>query len=240
MKTHPLRACGMAVAAAFGLTLVVGCTSSPAVAGSSALSATTSSTAQLSSMSGSSGAMTTGSVYGGSASSGGAATSAPTSDTLITKPSRTTPVAPPGGTGNISATVSAGTPTTAATVPLTGSAKVGTITTNIVKIATVDITGSGPGETSGPGVTITLRVTNSSEKAVSLANVGVEVTGKSGVPGVQVAQAGAVPFIGDVAPGKTAEGSYVFRLDTAEQKPLTVAVNSFASAPTVLFVGDPS
>ncbi|MET3805224.1 hypothetical protein ABIB25_002225 [Nakamurella sp. UYEF19] len=109
-----------------------------------------------------------------------------------------------------------------------------------MKIVTVNVTASGPGETSGPGVTITLRVTNSGPRAASLTNVGVEVTGKSGVPGVQVAQADVVPFVGTVAPGKTAEGSYLFRLDSAEQKPLTIAVNSFASSPTVIFVGEPS
>jgi len=142
-----------------------------------------------------------------------------------------------GVSGAISQKVPAVTRSTAAAVALTASASFGDqVTVKLTSVASSTITARAPGEVSGPGLTITVAITNGTTAAVDLSNVNVTVTDSAGLPGI-VMSAGASPVRGTLATGKTVSGVYVFTVAAAHRHPVSIFVSYTADAPIVLFQG---
>jgi len=170
----------------------------------------------------------------------------PVQSSPITKPAispsartrATTPVPAPGG-GNVNQTVPVVPVTTKAPVSLSVAASYGTgVTARMVKIDNIKTVAQLPGEIAGPGVALTVEITNSSTRVVELNSVVVDLIDVRGVPAIPMTAAPASPFAGSVAPGKSATGVYVFTLGSTYRDPGNISVSYSIGAPIVLFAGN--
>jgi hypothetical protein len=145
------------------------------------------------------------------ASAASAAPSAP----LATVPSRTRTTLPPAPTS---------TP-----VDVAGRARAALVGSRSVTVA-----GQGPGELSGPGVALTLKVTNPSGPSLDLGAVTVtaDVAGQEASPSTA---APARPLTGTLRPGGTATGVYVFVLPAGTARPVAVVVSLAPELPVARF-----
>ena len=140
--------------------------------------------------------------------------------------------------GNVNQTVATSAGTTKSPVPLTSTATFGgAVTAAVTRVTKTTLTATGPGEFTGPGVELTLAMTNGSAKPIDLSVVGVTVVGANGVAALPVQGSPASPFAGQLAPGKTSTAVYVFGLHSKPTNPVTVSVEYSAAAPVVAFTG---
>jgi hypothetical protein len=154
---------------------------------------------------------------------------------------RTTAVPPPGGLGNVAVTVPSRSVTTDPAVPITAPATFGSrISARILSAESITAQAHGPGEISGPGVALTIRISNESSHAVDLGSVTVNVTGSNGSPGLQLLGPPATPFAGSLAAGRTAQAVYVFTIPVPQRSPMTVSISYSAAAPVLVFRGNPT
>ena len=106
--------------------------------------------------------------------------------------------------------------------------------TVLVTSQSVTVAGRGPGELSGPGVALTLQVTNGTGRALDLRTVTVSasVTGQE----ASASDAGpSRPFAGTLAAGRTATGVYVFVLPAGARRPIAVEVSLAPQLPVARF-----
>lgn len=163
---------------------------------------------------------------GGSAESGVIATTATAPSTTM-KP------------GNITETVPTVPGTTRPPIPLTSTATFGgSVTAAVTKVMKADLTATGPGEFSGPGIELTLSIGNGSADSIDLSVVNVTVVGANGVAAIPVQNTPAAPFSGQLASGAKASAVYVFSLHSKPSNPVTVAAGYSAAAPVVAFSGN--
>ncbi len=162
--------------------------------------------------------------------------------TAVTKHSeRTTPVPPPGGTGNIHKTDESHAVTTKPPVPLTAKAAFGgKVTARIASVKSIQAKAQSPGEVSGSGVALTIAIENGSAKTINLNLVSVTLTGSDGSPRPSITTTPARPFTGALAAGESASAVYVFTVPASLRKPMTVSVSYTSKAPVVLFRGTPT
>ena len=124
-------------------------------------------------------------------------------------------------------------------VPLSGTADFGDgVTATVSAIEPVTAEASLPGEVGGPGVAITVEITNGSAGAVDLDAVTVDLTDASGASATPITPPEPEELSGSVAPGESAQGRYVFSLPTDDRAGATLRVSYSADAPSVLFTGD--
>lgn len=141
--------------------------------------------------------------------------------------------------GNINETVPEVPVTTQPAVPLTEEAETGTgVAVSLTSIDQITAEAQLPGEITGPGLKITISVTNSSAAPIDLSNVVVDVQDSAGTPTLPMTGEPAAPFTGSLAPGATASGVYVVALNTGYQDPASVSFSFSADAPVLLFVGN--
>ena len=110
----------------------------------------------------------------------------------------------------------------------------------LTSITTATITAETPGEHSGPALVVSVQVTNSSEHAQSVESAVVMLETGDGELGVPTGADPHGPLHGEVAAGASSEGTYVFMLDPAEQREVTVSVNYSAGEPVAVFTGQTS
>lgn len=169
-------------------------------------------------------------------SSGSAAASSPAATTAPAP--ATTEVPQPGGPGNITDTVAEGTVVSAAPVALDATSDSGTgVGVALSGIEATTTEAELPGEVAGPGVKVTVTVTNDSAAAVDLGNVVVDLQDSAGTPAIPMT-VGASPFTGSVASGATATATYVFSVPSSYTNPATITVTYAAGAPVAVFTGD--
>lgn len=130
---------------------------------------------------------------GGASGPDGAASSSTVPGTETAKPSAAITTLPPVGIGQ-TATVTPG------------------VRVNVGALSTLTVTASAPGDTSGPAVSFVVEVGNESAKAVDLGGVSVTVSYGKGVPAAPSNAAPNSPLNGSLPPGKSARGTYVFRV----------------------------
>lgn len=161
----------------------------------------------------------------------GSTTSAP--------PPATTPVPPPSTDGGgIRKRVDPKPVTSRPPVALDRTARVeDDLTVRIEKTRAIDAEAKLPGEIAGPGVVFELVAENRTGQPVDLGAVVVECTDASGAPCGRISTEPADPFTGTLEPGDTARGSYVFVIDKAERKNVTVIVTLTGDRPVVRFEG---
>lgn len=111
----------------------------------------------------------------------------------------------------------------------------------IDKVENAQVTARGPGEVSGAGVVVRLRVTNDSQTALPLTSATVTVTEAGGLPAIGMSGPPAEPLPGQVGAGQEVRGVYVFRLPKGSREPLVVRVSlGQTGVPVVVFTGSPS
>ena len=127
---------------------------------------------------------------------------------------------------------------TMAPVPLqsVGDFKTG-LTVELASITAVQAEAKAPGEISGPGLRVTVAAANDGEDAVSLDGVVVFLSyGSDRTPATQFGSS-SEPLAGDLPPGSSREGTYVFTVPTDQRDDVRVEVSYTGSAPTVAFTG---
>lgn len=150
----------------------------------------------------------------------------------------TTPVPAPNG-GNINETVPEVPMSSAAPVPLTETAQYGNgVAVSLPGIEALTTTAELPGEIAGPGLKVSVQITNSSAATIDVGNVVVDLQDSHGVPAIPMSASPASPFAGSVEAGGTATGVYVFTAPSDYANPATITVSYTTEAPVAVFVGD--
>lgn len=234
----------LSLVAAVAVLTVAGCTSdSDDAVTSSSSTSSVSASSESSARESSSAAETTVSESASSESAAPATTEAsesvvaPPVETSEPAPAPTTEVAAPGG-GDINQTVPAVEQPTAAPVALTETAQFGSgVAVNLTSLTKITTVAQGPGEVSGPGLAVTIAFTNNSSSPVSLDGVNVTLDDGNANPASPMSGDPAVPFTGDLAPGASATGVYVFSFPDDYKDPSRIQVSYSADAPILEFLG---
>lgn len=111
------------------------------------------------------------------------------------------------------------------------------ITVALDSITTTEITPQTPGEYAGPAVVVTVSVRNESDDAQPVSSAVVMLEADDGEVGIATTAGPNRPLQGDVPVGGTARGSYVFMLDPAKNRDVTITVNYAAGEPIAKFTG---
>ncbi|GAB3680811.1 hypothetical protein GCM10028814_16670 [Angustibacter aerolatus] len=126
-------------------------------------------------------------------------------------------------------------------VPLTGTATFAPgASVSVVRTKAVTVTGKGPGELSGKAVAFTLRFRNGTAKALDLGDAVVTAEVTDGDPASDSSSKPSSPWKGDVAPGATADGTYVFLMSGGDRDRVTLTVTYDPTQPVVRLRGDAS
>lgn len=95
-----------------------------------------------------------------------------------------------------------------------------------------------PGERSGPGIAVTFEMTNGSESVASLDGVTVDVVTSDGASAIRILDPSREEFAGDLGPGESRSGTYVFTLPPEQRNDLRVHIKYSADTPVVVFQGN--
>lgn len=178
----------------------------------------------------------------GHPASAGTAASPTSSGVAVPSVTASTTAAGPTSTGPTS-TASAGDPNAAPpslmAVALDHPAAVGNgISARVVSTEGIQGSATGPGETNGPALRVTVRITNGTSRPVSLDGVAVNLAyGVRSTPASPLDDPSQAPFRGVVAPGKSADGVYVFSIAVRDRASVTLTVGYQAGAPILVFTG---
>lgn len=111
-----------------------------------------------------------------------------------------------------------------------------TVRVRISGVDAVDAAGV-PGETSGPGVRVSVVVVNDGDRAIDLRTAVVNVYGADGTPGETVTTADTSPFPLSLAAGKRTTAVYVFTVAEANRDPIRVEVDLSVGDAIAIFEG---
>lgn len=132
-------------------------------------------------------------------------------------------------------------PETGATVPpvaMDQTSEFGNgVSARISKVTAMQAEASLPGETSGPAVSVTVEVTNGSDAAIDLGNVTVDLANAEGASAAPVTSQPDTSFSGPLAPGDSAQGTYVFRVAPDERANVVIKVKYSSDTPIAVFAG---
>lgn len=152
-------------------------------------------------------------------------------------PPATTPV-PPSTPGDVNSTVPTRPAESKKPVDLDQPSETGTgATARLIDLKAINAKATIPGEVSGPGVAVTLEVTNTGPKALDVGTVVVTLADSDKAPGTEITSPPAKTLTGSIAPSKSARGVYVFTVPTAKRDPVTVSV-TIGAAPALVFEGN--
>jgi hypothetical protein len=111
------------------------------------------------------------------------------------------------------------------------------ISARVVTVEDVEVDAFMPGEISGPGVAITVELANGSAEAVNLDNLSVELVMTGNRFATPITTQEDTRLVGDLGPGATGEGTYVFSISPEDRTEVAVQVNYAPPKPTILFQG---
>lgn len=114
------------------------------------------------------------------------------------------------------------------------------IVVDVSSVEPVEVEAATPGEISGPAVIVTVTARNDSARPQEVDSAVVTLIADDGEVGVGTTAGDPSPLQGVIAPGDTASGRYVFMLDPASGRELTVSVNYAAGEPVAVFTGTSS
>lgn len=106
-----------------------------------------------------------------------------------------------------------------------------------MSVRSTSIKASSPGDSSGPGVLVRLRVRNTTGKTLDTSFVQVNVANDAGDPGTLVSGSPTKILPGSLKRGASAQGTYAFLLADARSAPVTVSVYVTSGQPVVTFRG---
>lgn len=149
----------------------------------------------------------------------------------------TTEVPAPGG-GDINQTVEVGEIPSNPPVPLSEASTNDTgVSVALAGIEQVTTEANLPGEIAGPGLKVTVKITNGSSEPLDLSNVVVDLQDAVQTPSIPMTT-GATPLTGFLAAGEEANGVYIFTTSSGYTDPATVTVTYSAGQPVAVFVGN--
>lgn len=112
------------------------------------------------------------------------------------------------------------------------------LTAAITKFESVAGKAQTPGEISGPSVRMTVTITNSTAKAVTLnTTVVTAYYGTDQTPALQLTSPGGVNLPTSVAPGASATGVYIFTIPTDQRANVRVEVDYSVDVAPLIFQG---
>ncbi len=129
-------------------------------------------------------------------------------------------------------------PTTAAAIDEAVSFDTGMVI-EIVAVDAITVTAETPGEVDGPAVRVTVSARNTSSETQPVDSALVTVVAGDEL-GIGTTAGNPSPLSGDVAPGGAVNGTYIFMLDPAADREITVSVNYAAGEPVAVFTGTTS
>lgn len=169
-----------------------------------------------------------------SPSSSAALPTAAATPTTSTPPSTSAAPKPTAGDGSIEPSRPV---ETAAPKKLDEPTKTAGAEVSLVSVRATSIKATGPGDSSGPGVLIRLKMVNKTGRSLDTGFVQVNVNNDAGNPGTLVSGSPTDPLGGSVKAGRSAQGTYAFVLDDASSAPVTVSVYVTSGQPVVTFRG---
>jgi hypothetical protein len=124
-------------------------------------------------------------------------------------------------------------------VPLTEEvAPVPGVVVSIDSLEAVEGEAQGPGEVGGPALRFTLTMRNDGDAPVSLESTVVNVySGPDQAPAVDLSGPGGVPLPGEVAPGATVTGVFIFMVPPEQRDQVKIGVDYTVGVPIVVFEG---
>jgi len=111
------------------------------------------------------------------------------------------------------------------------------VTARLSAVEDVEVEAFMPGEVSGPGVAITLEISNGSTDPINLDNVTVDLVEPPDVSATLITTHEDTRLAGDLAPGDTGTGTYQFTIAVDARAEIAVRVTYAAPEPTVVFEG---
>lgn len=161
-------------------------------------------------------------------------TGSPSASSSKTKSGQTAPLS-----GTINDKIEPVTVPTKPAVRLTGRVDVDrSVRVSLKQIRSQQVSAMGPGEIAGSALVVTVHVVNRSTHAIDVSSAVVTLTDSDGQVGIPTTASPAAPFHGRVAPGKSADGIYVFTVSRSKRNPINVFVSYSAGTPVARFVGD--
>jgi hypothetical protein len=109
------------------------------------------------------------------------------------------------------------------------------VTVTVGGLSTLTVAAQVPGETSGPAVSFAVQVRNDSAHPVGLGGVAVTVSHGKGVPAMPSSSAPYAPLVGSLPAGKSARGTYVFRVPASAVGTVRIEVASDFAAGIAVF-----
>lgn len=111
------------------------------------------------------------------------------------------------------------------------------VVVEIVALEAIAVTAETPGEVSGPALRVRVAARNDSGQPQEVDSAVVSVVADDGEVGIGTTAGSPSPLAGVLEPGGTASGTYVFMLDPASGRDVTVSVNYAAGEPLAVFTG---
>ncbi|MBF0672774.1 MAG: DUF4352 domain-containing protein [Salinibacterium sp.] len=111
------------------------------------------------------------------------------------------------------------------------------VTAVVTAVTSFTAAGGGVGEVGGDAVRVDVTLTNTADAAQSLSAVVVNLAyGAEATPGSPIFYDPSVKeFNGELAPGESRSGSYVFRVPSEEQGSITIEVSHTPASPPFVF-----
>lgn len=104
-------------------------------------------------------------------------------------------------------------------------------------VTTTNVEVETPGDIAGPAAVVVVTVTNTSAETQNVDSAVVTLETDDGGLGIPTTAGNAAPLKGDIAPDSSAEGRYLFMLDPASDRAVTISVNYAAGEPVAQFTG---
>lgn len=111
------------------------------------------------------------------------------------------------------------------------------VVVSLSSIETTTIEASTPGEYSGSAVVVSVTIANETKDPLPVSSAVVSMGADNGEMGVPTWAAPHDPLQGEVPAGSSAVGTYVFMLEPADGRSVTVSVNYSAGEPVAVFTG---
>lgn len=111
------------------------------------------------------------------------------------------------------------------------------VVARVVGIESTEVTPALPGEIGGPAVLIDVEVSNGSDADISLDAVTVDLVDLTGAPLLPVTTEPADPLAGELEPGASRAGRYVFSVPVDDRDDVRLTIKYSGDAPAVVLTG---
>jgi Domain of unknown function (DUF4352) len=111
------------------------------------------------------------------------------------------------------------------------------VSVKLASVTATTVTAETPGELSGSAVVVTVTVTNDGTTDADVESAYVYVVAADGTYAIPTTSGPYAPLTGELKPGQSATGSYVFMLSEPAGREVTITVTHSAGQPAAQFTG---